>query len=183
MFRFGNGCLRKTVRNLSSVCYLALRKTYWKPILKKAHECKSSAREWNWPGRAFLWEFWILWYNLTKSNSSSDRGRWQYFLKIKNMMFFSDPQFDLKISLYLFAFSVLVGLIVLGKTKNKFLATMVFSILGNLSFLINMWSRMFISYDLEWLQIFSLLIWPIINIALLIKYFSKSDRGAVAIIF
>ena len=87
------------------------------------------------------------------------------------MMFFSDPQLDLKISLYLFAFSILVGLIVFGKTKKRLLSLIVFSILGNLSFLINMWSRMFISYDLEWLQIFSLLIWPIINIVLLIKYF------------
>jgi len=99
-------------------------------------------------------------------------------------MFFSDPQFDLKISLYLFATAVIIGMIVFGKTKKKFLSLMVFSILGNLSFLINIQSFMFDSYDLKWLQFFSLLIWPIINIALLIKYFSKSDRrGAVAIIF
>ncbi len=87
------------------------------------------------------------------------------------MMFFSDPQLDLKISLYLFAFSILVGLIVFGKTKKRLLSLIVFSILGNLSFLINIQSFMFDSYDIKWLQIFSLLIWPIINIILLIKYF------------
>jgi len=92
------------------------------------------------------------------------------------MMFFSDPQLDLKISLYLFAFSVLVGLIVFGKTKKRFLSLVVFSILGNFSFLINMWSRMFITYDLKWLQIFSLLIWPILNIVMLIKYFSSKKN-------
>lgn len=88
-------------------------------------------------------------------------------------MFFSDPGFDLNVSLSLFAVSVIVALVVLGTTKNRLKAFVIFSVLGNLSFLVNIGSRMFIAYDIKWLQIFSLLVWPILNIYLLIKYFSK----------
>ncbi|EKE15571.1 MAG: hypothetical protein ACD_11C00133G0002 [uncultured bacterium] len=88
-------------------------------------------------------------------------------------MFFSDPGFDLKVSLGLLIFSVIIGLIVLVATKNKFKALVIFSVLGNLSFLVNIGSRMFIAYNIKWIGYFALVAWPIINIYLLIKYFSK----------
>ncbi|MFA5961778.1 MAG: hypothetical protein WC848_03805 [Parcubacteria group bacterium] len=86
---------------------------------------------------------------------------------------FSDPTFDLKLSLGLLGLSVLVALIILATTKKKFLALVVFSVLGNLSFLLNIGSMMFDFYDVKWLGYFALLIWPIINIYLIIKYFSQ----------
>lgn len=88
-------------------------------------------------------------------------------------MLFSNPQLDLRISLFLFGISILVALIVLGKTRKKELSLIIFSILGNLSFLINIGSRMFDFYEIKWFGLFSILIWPIINIYLIIKFFSK----------
>lgn len=88
-------------------------------------------------------------------------------------MFFSDPGFDLRVSLGLLVFSAIVGLVVLAKTRNKFKAFVIFSVLGNLSFLANIGSRMFIAYNIKWLGYFALIFWPILNIYLLIKYFSK----------
>jgi len=95
---------------------------------------------------------------------------------VKKKMFFSDPGFDLKVSLNLLGASIIIALIVLGLSKNKFKAFLVFSILGNLSFLVNIGSRMFISYSLEFLAYFSLFIWPLINIFLIIKYFKSSKK-------
>lgn len=86
---------------------------------------------------------------------------------------FTNPALDLKISLMLLAVSFIVALIIWAITKKRFLALVIFSILGNLSFLVNIGSFMFDSYNLKWLQVFSLLIWPLINIYLLIKYLSK----------
>jgi hypothetical protein len=93
-------------------------------------------------------------------------------------MFNSDLQLDLGVSLTLFAFSIIVALIVLVVTKKRFLAGFTFSIMGNLSFLVNIGSAMFDSYGMKWLQVFSLLIWPAINIYLVIKYISirKMER-------
>jgi len=86
----------------------------------------------------------------------------------KNM--FENPSFDLNVSLTLLGLSVLVALIILAITRKKFLSLVFFSVLGNVSFLINAGSFMFDSYNIKWLQIFSLILWPIINIYLIIKY-------------
>lgn len=92
---------------------------------------------------------------------------------------FSDPSFDLNVSLIFLGVSFLIALIVWAITKKRFLPLIVFSILGNLSFLVNVLTRseMFISYGITWLQYFSLLIWPILNIYLIIKYFSKNEKN------
>ncbi len=86
------------------------------------------------------------------------------------------PDLDLQISLSLFAISFVVGLITWAISRKWFLGLVVFSILGNLSFLGNIGSFMFKSYGIEWLQYFSLFIWPLINIFLIIKY-RKQRKG------
>ena len=91
-------------------------------------------------------------------------------------MFFSDPGLDLKVSLVLLGLSFFVALIILVATRKKYLSFVIFSVLGNLSFLINIQSFMFDSYDIKWLQIFSLFIWPIINIYLIINYFRNKKN-------
>jgi hypothetical protein len=85
-------------------------------------------------------------------------------------MFFSNPALDLKISMGFLSLAFIVGFIIFFLTGKKFLSVLIFSVLGNLGFLVNIGSRMFISYDLKWLQFFSLLIWPIINAYLIFKY-------------
>jgi len=93
----------------------------------------------------------------------------------KNM--FSNPSFDLSVSLILFSLAFLVAGIIWAITKKRFLALLVFSLLGNLSFLVNIGSFMFESYDLKWLQYLSLLVWPVLNIYLLINYFSNKNKN------
>jgi hypothetical protein len=83
---------------------------------------------------------------------------------------FSNPILDLEISLFLLVASFVVGLVVLAISKKKLLALVVFSILGNLSFLVNVGSRMFRFYHIIWLQYAVIFIWPIINIYLIIRY-------------
>ena len=92
------------------------------------------------------------------------------------MLFFGDPSIDIKISLFLVAVSLVVSLIVLIFAKRRLLSVVVFSILGNLAFLLNIGSEMFDSYDVMWLKYFSVFIWPIINIALIIYYASTSPK-------
>lgn len=90
---------------------------------------------------------------------------------------FSYPDLDLKISLTLLAISFVIGLITWGFSKKWFLGLIVFSILGNLSFLINIGSRMFVSYDMKWLGYFSLFLWPFLNIFFIIKYRKIKNEG------
>jgi len=88
----------------------------------------------------------------------------------KYMLFFGDPSVDLRISIFLLVVSFIIALIVLVAAKRKILAIVVFSVLGNLSFLLNIGSEMFVSYNIKWLGYFSLLIWPILNIFLIVYY-------------
>ena len=94
----------------------------------------------------------------------------------KAMLLLGDPSIDLKISIFLVAVSLVISLIVLVLANRKLLAIVVFSILGNLSFLLNIGSEMFDSYDIKWLGYFSLLIWPIINILLIVYYAKTSSK-------
>jgi hypothetical protein len=93
----------------------------------------------------------------------------------KNM--FSDPSFDLSVSLILFSLAFLVAGIIWAITKKRFLALLVFSLLGNLSFLVNIGSMMFDFYSIKWVGYFSLLVWPVLNIYLLINYFSNKNKN------
>jgi len=86
------------------------------------------------------------------------------------MLFFGDPGVDMWITAFLIGISIIVSLVVFALAKRKILASIVFSILGNLSFLLNIGSEMFRVYHIKWLGYFAMLIWPIINIYLIFYY-------------
>ena len=88
---------------------------------------------------------------------------------------FSDINLPNDLSVIIFLVIVFLGiaLIVLRRSKNALLSATVFSVLCNIIvlFAISLKSLIFFTYNLEWLQYFSLLIWPLLNIYLIIKYF------------
>ncbi len=87
------------------------------------------------------------------------------------------PDLDLKISLVLLFISFIVGLITWGISKKWLLGLAVFSVLGNLSFLINIESRMFFVYNFSWLKYVTIFFWPIINIFLIIQYRNRKNEN------
>lgn len=89
---------------------------------------------------------------------------------------FSNPEFDMLITIFLLMVAAIISGIVFAFSKKIFTAVVVFSILANLSFLVNMWSRMFVYYHLKILLYFSLVIWPILNIILIIKYLKNKKN-------
>jgi len=91
----------------------------------------------------------------------------------KSMLFFGSSSIDLKITIFLLAISFLISLVILLFSKKIYLAVLVFSILANISFLLNIGSEMFVVYNFLWLGYFSFFIWPILNI-LLIVWYAKS---------
>lgn len=92
---------------------------------------------------------------------------------------FSYPDLDLKISISLLVISFVIGLVTWAVSKKWKLGLIVFSILGNLSFFINVESRMFYIYNLRWLKYFSIFIWPLINVVLIIIYRKQKNEGKV----
>lgn len=89
------------------------------------------------------------------------------------MLFFGSSGIDLKITIFLLAVSFLISLVVLLFSKKIYLAVLVFSVLSNISFLLNIGSEMFVVYHFLWFGYFSLFIWPLLNIFMiyyLIKY-------------
>ncbi|PIP24117.1 MAG: hypothetical protein COZ87_02790 [Candidatus Moranbacteria bacterium CG_4_8_14_3_um_filter_43_15] len=86
------------------------------------------------------------------------------------MLFFGSSSIDLKITIFLLAVSFLISLVILLFSKKIYLAVLVFSILANISFLLNIGSEMFVAYHFLWFGYFSLLIWPLLNIFLIIHY-------------
>ena len=82
----------------------------------------------------------------------------------------------MQITIFLLALSVVVAVVVFAVSRKIFKTLMWFSILANLSFLVNIGSFMYLSYNLIWLQYFSLLVWPVINIILIIKYFKNKNE-------
>ncbi len=89
-------------------------------------------------------------------------------------MFFGSSTMDLNITIFLLIVAFVISLVVLAVTRLKLLSVMIFSILGNLVFLMDIFTRseLFDYYGIKWLGYFSLFIWPILNI-LLIYYFYK----------
>lgn len=88
-------------------------------------------------------------------------------------MFFSNPAFDMQMTITLIIISVVITLIFFARSKSLPKALVIFSVLANLSFLINIWSRMFVYYHILFVLYFSIIIWPVINIVLLIKFFKN----------
>lgn len=85
---------------------------------------------------------------------------------------------DLSIMLWLFGISFLVSLFILIKLENRILALVTLSVLfGVISFLMSIsGSLIFRIYNIEWLQYFSLFIWPIVNIILITLYVRKKKQ-------
>jgi len=87
-------------------------------------------------------------------------------------LFWGSSSMDLNITFFLLAVSLIISLVVLIVAKRKILSLVIFSILGNLVFLLGAFthSEMFRAYGIIWFEIFSLFIWPILNIFLIIYY-------------
>lgn len=73
---------------------------------------------------------------------------------------------------YLIGVSVFLSLIIFAVSKNKLLPLLIFSVLVNGIFLfaILLRSLFFRIYGVEWLQYFSVFLWPLINIIFIIWY-------------
>lgn len=91
----------------------------------------------------------------------------------KTMFFFGSSTIDLKITIFLLVVSFLISLVVLLISRKIYLAILVFSILGNISFLLNIGSEMFRDYGIMWLGYFSLFVWPLLNIFLIVYYTTR----------
>jgi len=92
-------------------------------------------------------------------------------------MFFSNPVLDMQITILLLIISTAVSLAVWAISRKSYKSLVVFSVLANLSFLLNIESRMFVVYHISFLQYFILPIWPIVNIILLINYFTQNKNA------
>lgn len=88
---------------------------------------------------------------------------------------FPDPMGDMQISLFLFGASFIISLVIGLLRKNIFLFLLLFSVLGNISFLLNVGSLMFIFYHIAWFQYVILFVWPVINVFLFVRYFKQSS--------
>jgi hypothetical protein len=90
---------------------------------------------------------------------------------------FSSASFDLHAALVIMAVSACVAFPFLLFRKWK-LALVIFSIGSNLGWFLNvLWgSNLFNFYDIVWFSYFSFLIWPLINIALIIWYARTKHR-------
>lgn len=82
---------------------------------------------------------------------------------------------DLSIIIFFIGVSIAISLLVFQKTKNKMLFWVVFSCLSNgVLFLVSIsGSLIFRIYHIELLQYFSIFLWPVINIFIIILYFKK----------
>ena len=89
---------------------------------------------------------------------------------------------DLQVTIFLIVISLIISFVIFLFSRNKLLAITIFSILSNANLFQAVLSRtrMFHQYNIEWLQCFTVFVWPIINLALIIilavKYF-KSKKA------
>jgi len=87
-------------------------------------------------------------------------------------MFWSDPILDLKITVFLLVMVLIITGLIFAVTKKIFASLLGMSILSNLIFYLNADSRLFDIYNLKWIVVFTLNIWPYINILLAIALVS-----------
>lgn len=90
-------------------------------------------------------------------------------------MFFSSPEIDMQIMVYLIIAILAYSLIYAFFVKEKIKAVVVTSVLCNLVLLIFIFAgtELFNSYNIKWVAYFSFFVWPILNIYLIIKLSSK----------
>ncbi len=93
------------------------------------------------------------------------------------MLFFGSPKIDLQIILFFLGVSFVISLIVLAFVKRKLLAIVVFSVLGNIIFFLASFtgSEVFRVYHFLWLEYFSVIVWPFLNIYAVYKL-AKSKK-------
>jgi hypothetical protein len=91
-------------------------------------------------------------------------------------LFWGSSTLDLKITIFFLVVSFLISLIVWFFSKKFYVALLVFSVLANISFLVNIGSEMFRAYHILWLSFFSFFVWPIINIGLIVYYASTRRK-------
>ncbi len=82
---------------------------------------------------------------------------------------------DLQVTIFLIVISLIISFVVF--LRNKLLAIVTFSVLSNASFLLNIGSEMFYFNNIEWLQYFSIFVWPVINIILIGRYLWKKFKN------
>ncbi len=85
-------------------------------------------------------------------------------------MFFSDPIFDMQVTLGIMALGFCISLVVFLVKRNIWLAGMIFSIIGNMAFLLNIGSRMFQFYHILWMYWISIVVWPLWNLLWIVFY-------------
>jgi len=91
------------------------------------------------------------------------------------MSFFSNPAMDMQVTIALLAISMIVSIAVYVTSRNTYKALTLFSLLANISFLVNIGSFMFLSYGLIWFQYLIVFFWLPVNIFFIIKYFKKNE--------
>ena len=92
-------------------------------------------------------------------------------------MFFSDPDLDLKVMLWLIGFALVISVGVYVKWKHVFGSWLLFSVLANGVVYLNAGSRFFDIYNLKWIVAFTLHYWPYINLVglvILVAVFLKN---------
>ncbi len=82
---------------------------------------------------------------------------------------------DLQVTIFLIVISLIISFVVF--LRNKLLAIVTFSVLSNASFLLNIGSEMFYFNNIEWLQYFSVFVWPVVNIILIGRYLWKKFKN------
>ncbi len=85
---------------------------------------------------------------------------------------------DLSVMLWLLGIVFFISFFIWTKSKNRALSLVVFSSLSNIVlFLISIsGSLVFRIYNIEWLQYFSIFIWPIVNIIFITLYVRKKNQ-------
>jgi len=91
-------------------------------------------------------------------------------------LFWGSSTADLQITIFFLIVSFLISLVAWFFSKKFFVALLVFSILADISFLVNIGSEMFHVYHIMWLKYFSVFIWPIINVILIVYYAKTSQK-------
>ncbi len=71
-------------------------------------------------------------------------------------MFFSDPDLDLKVMLWLIGFALVIAVGIYLKWKHVWSTTLLFSVLANGIVYLNYDSYLFDIYNLKWIVIFTL---------------------------
>jgi len=86
-------------------------------------------------------------------------------------LFWSSPTGDMELLIKMLIWIAIVAFIVALFHRRILSGIVVFSILGNIVVLLNVGSRLFYFYDIEWLQYVAVFFWPFLNIFLLGGWF------------